>query len=179
MTIFGAVADALHNLSLDLVKIVCCYLASTCSIATAGATPKLLFRIESPDMGDDSRLSNLCWGVACSPDNKIMVTSGPRIVVFSAEGKYLRWHGTSELGAMDMATRTDRQSLWCLAFGIAFTADGCACIVDHEGHSVIVCNTDSKFSLVRRYGGSAKGVGLLQFRIRATLPSTTKGGCCS
>lgn len=80
--IFEPLADALLVFSLDLVKIVFGYLV--CGPATADAKPKLLLTIESK--GDAEKLfKGYCYGVACSPDNKIWVSSMDKVSVFSDE----------------------------------------------------------------------------------------------
>ncbi len=136
-TAFDVLADALLVFSLDLVKIVFGYLVFP--PATAGAKPKLLLTFGSE--GDaDGQFKIGCCGVACSPDNKIWVSSKDKVSVFSDDGKFLH------LVAGE----------WLFARGICFS-DSEAFIADQCAHCIVVCGLDGSY--VRRIGSKGEGNG--------------------
>lgn len=123
-SLFAELADALPKFSLDLVKTVHGYLARPS--ASAGATPQQLLTIKHEHFGP-------CKGVAVGNDDRIWVSSGERVIMFSAEGNFL--HAVS-IGK-DCA-------------GIAFNANGEAYVADNGGHCLVVCGADG--SVVRKIG---------------------------
>lgn len=120
------VDDALRAFSRDLVKIVLGYLM--CAPATAGAKPELLLTIGS-DGTADGQFTDHCYGIACSPDGKVWVSSGLKVSVFSDEGKFLH------LAA---------PGLWNMPRGIAFTHHE-AFVADYGATCIVVCRLDGGF----------------------------------
>lgn len=127
---FGRVAevlaDALHMMSLSLVKIVLGYLAFP--PARANTKPTFLFETGTKQEG---RLAGGLHGVACSPlDETIWVCCADRVSVFSADGKFL--HAPKlPLGQ---------------AVSLAIADDGCCFIADKDQSRIVVCRADGSFA---------------------------------
>jgi hypothetical protein len=129
------ISEALHMLSLDLVKMVYGYLVFP--TATVGAKARLLFTIVSA--------RDYCHGIAISPDNNVWVSSWDQVRVHDADGQFLFHAATKQFE---------------YACGISFAANGDAYIADCHANCVVVCRADGSF--VRRFGSEGRHDGQFQ-----------------
>lgn len=126
-------AEALSPLSLDLVSLVCSYIAFRSP--TAGAQPKLLFTLGSTS-APDGKLAEYCLGVACSARGDIWASFRTHVQIFSSAGKF-RCQVTGHA--------------WGASKGLAIDSEGAAYIADAAERAVVVCSADGKFA--RQIGG--------------------------
>lgn len=119
-------AEALHMFALDLIKLVCRYLV----YPTASAGSKLLSLFEITNQQSAAVLDGYCHAIAFDRDDRLWIGSGPRVNIFSAEGKFLQQFRGPVRGA----------------FGIAFAANSDIYISDWNANCLLVCRPDGNVS---------------------------------
>lgn len=130
-------AETLHKMSMDIVKIIHGY--TTYPIVRLGAAARPLLVIQT-----NKEPGYSCWDVACDADNRIWVSNRYEVLVYNPEGTFL--YGACSSWAS-----------WQNSSGIAFGPNGEAYVTDYEAHCIQVCRPDGSF--VRRFGSKGTGPG--------------------
>lgn len=75
-------------LSLDVLGVVCGY--AVCGVASAGATPVVMFNFTDVFTSEEGKFRGGCYAVACAPDGKIWCGDYGGVQLFTSSGQFIR-----------------------------------------------------------------------------------------